>query len=100
MDGPGETAARFPCGKCGADLLYDPASRGLRCPFCGEARAVEAAGTVVEKDLEDALRGAAAAHDARAPAEGVRRVSCEACGALLVLPEGEKAGRCPYCGSV
>jgi len=99
-DATPEAAARFPCGKCGADLLYDPASRGLKCPFCGEARAVEVSGAVAERDLDEALRGAAAAHDARVPAPDVRRVSCEACGALLVLPPNEKAGRCPYCGSV
>jgi DNA-directed RNA polymerase subunit RPC12/RpoP len=95
-----ETAVRFPCGKCGADLLYDPSSRGLKCPFCGEARAVEAGGTVEERDLDEALRSAAALHDARTPAPDVRRVSCESCGAHLVLPPEEKAGRCPFCGSV
>lgn len=100
MAEPVEGAARFPCGKCGADLLYDPASRGLKCPFCGEVRAVEAAGAVVEKDLEEALRAAASAHDARAPAPDLRRVACEACGAHMALPANEKAGRCPYCGSV
>jgi DNA-directed RNA polymerase subunit RPC12/RpoP len=100
MAGTTEGAARFPCGKCGADLLYDPGSRGLKCPFCGETRAVEAGGTVAEKDLDEALRHAAEAHDARVPAEEVRRVSCEACGAHLVLPANEKSGRCPYCASV
>jgi DNA-directed RNA polymerase subunit RPC12/RpoP len=100
MAEPVEGAARFPCGKCGADLLYDPASRGLKCPFCGEARAVEAGGTVAEKDLDEALRAAAAAHDEPPAAPHLRRVSCETCGALLVLPPDEKAGRCPYCGSV
>ena len=73
-EGP-ETAVRFPCGKCGADLLYDPATRGLQCPFCGEARAVDASGAVAEKDLDEALRSAAAAHDARLPAPDLRRVS-------------------------
>ncbi len=95
-----EGAARFPCGKCGADLLYDPASRGLKCPFCGEGRSVESSGAVAERDLDEALRAAAAAHDARTPSPGLRRVACEACGAHLVLPENEKAGRCPYCASV
>jgi DNA-directed RNA polymerase subunit RPC12/RpoP len=94
-------AARFPCAKCGADLLFDPAARGLRCPFCGESRAVDAAGPVAERDLDDALRAAAAAHDAKAPAvAGERRVACGACGASVVVPPEEKAGRCPYCGSV
>lgn len=98
---PGPAAARFPCAKCGADLLYDPAARGLRCPFCGESRAVDASGVVAEKDLEEALRAAAAAHESRAPAvPGERRVSCGACGASVVVPPEEKAGRCPYCGSV
>jgi DNA-directed RNA polymerase subunit RPC12/RpoP len=95
-----EAAARFPCGKCGADLLFDPRSRGLRCPFCGEARAVEASGAVAERDLDAALAAAAAAHAARPPLAEARRVHCEACGAVLAVPAGEASGRCPYCGSV
>jgi DNA-directed RNA polymerase subunit RPC12/RpoP len=95
-------AGRFPCPKCGAGLLYDPRARGLRCPFCGEARAVDGSGPVPEKDLEDALRAAAAAAAAAggAPAaRGARRVRCDACAAEVEVPPGEKSGRCPYCGS-
>lgn len=95
-----EAAARFPCGKCGADLLFDPAARGLRCPFCGENRAIDAGGPVAELDLDEALRAEAEDHEARPAAEGERRVACGACGAQVVVPPEEKAGRCPYCGSV
>jgi DNA-directed RNA polymerase subunit RPC12/RpoP len=103
-DGPDpapSAAARFPCPKCGADLLYDPAARGLRCPFCGEARSIEDGGTVVERDLEPALRAAAAAAEA-APASPreERRVRCDGCGATVAVPPSETAGRCAYCGSV
>jgi len=89
-------AERFPCPKCGAGLLYDARAKGLRCPFCGEARSVDGAGPVLEKDLEEALRAAAAA---AAPPREARRVRCEACGAEVEIPPAEKAGRCPYCGS-
>lgn len=102
--GPGSGAAhRFPCPKCGADLLYDPAAKGLRCPFCGEKKEVEAGRPGAERDLDDALRAAAKRHDDRseavADALAARSVLCEACGATVVVPPNEAAGRCAYCGS-
>jgi DNA-directed RNA polymerase subunit RPC12/RpoP len=92
-------ADRFPCPKCGAGLLYDPKARGLRCPFCGEQKALEAAGDVAEKDLDEALREAARTHEARPAAAADRTVACEACGASVQVPATETAGRCAYCGS-
>jgi DNA-directed RNA polymerase subunit RPC12/RpoP len=91
-------ATRFPCPECGAGLLYEPRARGLRCPFCGTERLLEAGGAVLERDLDDALHAAAAIADAAAPRPGVR-VRCGSCAAEVEVPPGERAGRCPYCGS-
>ena len=32
-----------PCPKCGAKSQYDPASRQLKCPFCGATAAIASA---------------------------------------------------------
>ncbi|HEU4394241.1 MAG TPA: hypothetical protein VFS92_01670, partial [Planctomycetota bacterium] len=96
--GDAAAATRFPCPKCGAGLLYEPRARGLRCPFCGTERLLESGGPVLERDLDDALHAAAAVADAAVPRPG-RRVRCESCAAEVEVPPGERAGRCPYCGS-
>ncbi|MCK6480594.1 MAG: primosomal protein N' (replication factor Y) - superfamily II helicase [Planctomycetes bacterium] len=92
-------AERFPCPKCGAGLAYDPAVRGLRCPFCGETRTIDAGGKVLEKDLREALEAAALARGGPAAPAGERRATCESCGAEVLVPPTERAGRCAYCGS-
>jgi DNA-directed RNA polymerase subunit RPC12/RpoP len=92
------SAVRFPCPSCGAGLAYDPKHRGLRCPFCGTERSIDASkGQVAESDLASALSQAKDAHEC-APRD-VRRVTCEACGASVEIPPNEKSGRCAYCGS-
>ncbi|NUN53677.1 MAG: hypothetical protein HUU06_12960, partial [Planctomycetaceae bacterium] len=53
-------AERFPCPKCGAGLAYDPAVRGLRCPFCGETRTIDAGGKVLVERQEIPGMGAIA----------------------------------------
>jgi hypothetical protein len=56
-------------------------------------------GAVVERDLEEALRAAAAANGEREVPRGLRRSRCDACGADVAIPPEEQAGRCAYCGS-
>ncbi len=97
--GPRAGAERFPCPKCGAGLLFDPGSRGLRCPFCGEGRTIEGAGAVVEKDLLEALKAAERVHGEKKGPAAERRYRCEACAAEVTVPATEKAGRCAWCGS-
>ncbi len=91
-------ALRFPCPGCGAQLSYDPARRGLRCPFCGAERGIDGGGTVVERDLDDALRKAGA--ERSAGARDARRFDCCACGASVEVHPEEKSVRCAWCGSL
>ncbi|MBI1853058.1 MAG: zinc ribbon domain-containing protein [Planctomycetes bacterium] len=91
-------AVQFPCPSCGAGLAYDPKHQGLRCPFCGNERTIDAnKGAVPELDLDEALHRARDNHDATP--RDVRRVSCQACGATVEIAPTEKAGKCTYCGS-
>src|SRR6266851_8881552 len=48
---------KFPCGKCGAKLDFDPSSRALQCPYCGYTQVIEPSSKDVEEhDLEAQLR--------------------------------------------
>ena len=87
---------KFPCAACGADVVWNPGADALRCPYCGNTRAVpKAFGQVVEKPIEEGLR---------APRDlgwGVTRktVSCQRCGAAGTIAPGMKASRCAFCGT-
>src|SRR5262245_13226076 len=47
---------KFPCGKCGARLDFDPKQRALKCPYCGHVEEIkpDKAG-VQERDYEEYL---------------------------------------------
>jgi DNA-directed RNA polymerase subunit RPC12/RpoP len=90
---------RFPCKGCGADLSWDPARRGLSCPFCREGAEVAAGGPAAERDLAEALGRKGAAPKAPGDAGGARILECSACGARVEIPPTLRAGRCAYCGS-
>jgi DNA-directed RNA polymerase subunit RPC12/RpoP len=92
---------RFACRGCGADLSWDPARRGLSCPFCREGADVAAGGPAAERDLAEALsrKRAAPAAPGDAGAGGARILECSACGARVEIPPTLRAGRCAYCGS-
>jgi rubrerythrin len=91
---------KFPCPQCGARLDFDPAQRGLSCPFCGFSEAIEADATktVEERDyfkfldkLQDA-RGTV-----QAIADHVNEVKCDGCGAMVILEDKIAADKCPFC---
>src|SRR5438874_5073034 len=82
---------KSPCRQCGAKLDFDPAARGLKCPYCGFVEEIpeaddDAKAAVREHDLDAFL----AAQEERAEvAVGHRfaQVKCDGCGAVVVLEE-------------
>ncbi len=92
----GGTDHRFPCPACGADLRYDPASDGLKCPHCGHAEALpDRRGALRELDLSAAM-GDALPPEAM---EETRYARCASCGAEIEFDAGLHARDCPFCGS-
>ncbi len=86
------------CPSCGGVMDYDPASRGLCCPYCGRK----------EEIPSDAGEPSAAEELDFSTAESVencdwgtetKTVICEACGAESVYDSLEISAVCPFCGS-
>ena len=106
----GASARKFPCPQCGADVVWNPATRKLRCDYCG-----------FEQTVTPAAAGAAAAAAQGAPvtpqiveralADGLARkadlgwgaerkaVRCTKCGAIETFEPGVAAKACAFCGT-
>ena len=87
-------ARKYACAGCGALMLWDPATSGLKCGFCGSAKGVarDDAYVAVEYALEhvpDVFRR----HDAP------KVFGCASCGAQVTFPGSTVAGGCPFCGA-
>src|SRR5687767_10467636 len=79
---------KFPCRQCGAKVDFDPAARGLKCPYCGFTEVIPEAdddqrAEVREHDLEAFLdtqqeraHAAIAGHS--------YQTKCDGCGAVVV----------------
>ena len=93
----------FPCQECGAKIEFDPASRSLKCPYCGHATiiaepATDAEAAVVERDFEEYLEKQET--DAGAPIAGhASQVRCSGCGAMVLLEDKVVTEKCPFCGT-
>jgi ribosomal protein S27E len=87
-----------PCPGCGSQLVYDPASAQLSCPYCHHSVAVEASqNIVVERDFDqwsnlDLPPEAALSQQAL-------EVECSGCRAQITFEPPEVAGNCPFCNT-
>lgn len=94
------TGRLFPCLNCGAKVEFDPASRSLKCPYCGHAQTVAGAeddAEVVERDFEEFLEKQ---EENSAPTEGLQsQVRCTGCGAVVMVDEKVVTDQCPFCGT-
>jgi DNA-directed RNA polymerase subunit RPC12/RpoP len=92
------TAAQvYLCPQCGGSLKFQAEQQKLQCDFCGYVQEMDAqpAGGEVEQVLDFVLpttRG-------HRWAEAQHNLACERCGAWNMLPVGQTAGECAYCGS-
>ena len=89
-------ARKFPCGACGADVVWNAGAAALKCPYCGNETALPTASDqVVERPIEEAL---AAPRDLGWGAER-KSVKCTKCGATTTLDPGVAASRCAFCAT-
>lgn len=86
---------RFSCPACGGNMIFDPESQSLTCPYCDKKTdIVKQQGDIKEYDFK------MTADDAPNNWENESRVMrCESCGAQTVLDENNTAQFCPFCGS-
>ena len=88
---------QFPCSNCGANLVFEPGTTALKCPYCGTANQIAPPApeeAVAELDYHAHLAQLAGGADT---AE-VLTVKCGTCGAETEL-EHTVAGRCAFCGA-
>jgi DNA-directed RNA polymerase subunit RPC12/RpoP len=94
---------KFPCRKCGAKLDFDPAARGLKCPYCGYTEVIPEAddddrAKIREHDLDAFLENQE--DRAGATIQGhAHQVTCTGCGAVVVLEDRVVTEKCPYCST-
>jgi len=86
--------SRFPCGQCGADLVFEPGSSQLVCGYCGFDNEIETEPTIIE-ELDFRAHLAAMAEG---ETEEVALVKCQACAAQIERPEHLDAFDCVFCG--
>lgn len=87
---------KFPCHKCGADLVWSPGLSRMSCPYCGHVEEIpQTVEAVIERPIEEALN---------APKDlgwGMERkvFHCTRCGASSTFEAGQAAGACAFCGT-
>ena len=85
------------CPNCGATVVFDPATGGMHCDYCGyscELPKLEAENEICELDFESAIHT-----ESFNWGEQKKSVQCKQCGAVTVYDALETAAVCPFCGS-
>ena len=80
-----KTGRQFPCLSCAARLDFDPTAKGLKCPYCGYEKKIEADADaeIVERDYLEYLsreEGKGKVIEGRSS-----EVRCGGCGANVLL---------------
>jgi DNA-directed RNA polymerase subunit RPC12/RpoP len=91
------TTKTYLCPNCGASISYSIHDTVLVCQFCGFTRKVDQ--TVASESKDQPLDTILPTTRAQRWAGGQARVTCEQCGVVMILPSGQTADTCPYCGS-
>ncbi|WP_153732889.1 zinc ribbon domain-containing protein [Sporosarcina obsidiansis] len=90
-----EDTENIKCPSCGGNTNFDPATGGLKCPFCSHEIPIEA---TYEQNIElDFVEAGESLHHLWK--EDKRVFSCENCGAQSVLDANVVADFCSFCGS-
>lgn len=90
-----ESAQRFPCPSCGGNMVFNPDTQGLFCPYCNsKSDIVNDNEDIKEYDFE-----AAEDEALKDWGEEKRVIKCESCGAETVLSQNSTADFCSFCGS-
>ena len=85
------------CPNCGATVIFDPATGGLHCEYCGykcELPKAEAESEICEMDFESAIHT-----ESFDWGDQKKEVQCKQCGAVTIYDALETAAVCPFCGS-
>jgi predicted RNA-binding Zn-ribbon protein involved in translation (DUF1610 family) len=87
---------QFPCRQCGANLVFEPGTTSLKCPYCGTENDIAPLAAVIEELDFNSY----AAQQARATeTQETLTVRCTACGAETDFTHDVSASKCPFCGA-
>jgi DNA-directed RNA polymerase subunit RPC12/RpoP len=85
----------YPCPGCGGNMVFDPVTQVLSCPYCDSKQEIEKENrAIIEYDFETAEHSA--------PTDWGRDkkiIKCKNCGGEVVLDSVETANSCSFCGS-
>lgn len=92
------TGNAFLCPKCGGRMAYSVQKESLCCEYCAYSEAAPQTNFRAEttEQVMDYYMHTAKGHGWAAAQQ---QLKCERCGALNVLPPGQRAAECSYCGS-
>lgn len=89
-----EKTLSFPCPTCGANMVFNPESQGLSCPYCNNKVDIKAqSDDIKEYDLLTAK------DNVQNWGKEKRVFHCESCGAETIIDENIVAQFCAFCGS-
>jgi DNA-directed RNA polymerase subunit RPC12/RpoP len=95
----------FQCPRCGGRMTFSTSSLQLCCEYCGYqevgAPAAEEMGVLssTADRAEQVLDFVTPTTLGHGWSQAQQHLSCGRCGALSLLPPGQKTTQCPYCGS-
>ena len=84
------TAGVIKCKSCGADMVFDPASQQLRCPYCDITRDIEKRVPHI-RDFESERQSGGVETDGDV-------YKCPNCGGESEIHGFSTAVKCPFCG--
>jgi predicted RNA-binding Zn-ribbon protein involved in translation (DUF1610 family) len=87
---------QFPCRQCGANLVFEPGTTCLKCPYCGTENEIAPLAAVIEElDFHEHASNPGNA----AQTQETLTVRCTACGAETDFTHDVAASKCPFCGA-
>lgn len=93
-----ENVKRHLCQNCGADMVFDPKSGKLGCPYCASEKTIATDATeIVERDFQKFLRPEA--ERLQPLARDAMQVTCDSCGATVTFVPPETATSCDFCAA-
>jgi DNA-directed RNA polymerase subunit RPC12/RpoP len=87
----------YTCPNCGAKISFDIHEITLVCQYCGFTHKIN--DELTRDSVDQVLDAALPTTQAHRWVTNQTRVTCEQCGVVILLPPGQTADSCPYCGA-
>ncbi len=92
-DAPEVNTDAIKCKGCGGNMVFDPSTQKLKCPYCNYTEDFGSDGTVEEIAIEDALK------KNESWQSETSSFRCTNCGAKIHTDKSITATICPFCGT-